>query len=193
MDFASGDAHLRISDADRAEARRLLERAVGEGMLTLDEFTERLDVVLAARTRGDLAAVFADLPLRVTREVVSAEPTVLRGRMTSVSRRGKWVAPPRIVLDTRICETTLDFRSATLQHPVVAIHVDDYCSTTEIILPDDATANIDAMRAVAGSVTVNVSTAPPSPRLHVVVDGRVRMGSVTVRHAFGAALRRAFR
>lgn len=190
VDSRGGDAHLRISDADRAEARRLLERAVGEGMLTLDEFTERLDVVLAARTRGDLTAVFGDLPLGA---VAPVQPLVLRGRMTSLSRRGQWVAPPRIVLDTRMCDTTLDFRSATLRAPVVSIHVDDYCSSTEIIVPDDATANLNAVRSVAGSVTVSVDTAPPSPRLHVVVDGRVRMGSVTVRRAFGAALRRAFR
>lgn len=182
------DAHLRISDADRAEARRVLERAVGEGMVTLDEFTDRLDVVLAARTRGDLAAVLGDLPL-----VTPAEPLVLRCRMTSLTRRGQWVAPPRITLDTRLCDTTLDFRTAVLRHPVARIHVDDYCSSTEIILPDDATANLDAVRAVAGSVTVSVDTAPPSPRLHIVVEGRVRMGSVTVRHPFGAALRRAFR
>lgn len=187
------DGHLRISDADRAEARRRLEQAVGEGMLTLDEFTERVDTVLAARTRGDLTVVLSDLPLGAAGEVAPAEPMVLRGRMTSLSRRGQWAAPPRIVLDTRMCDTTLDFRSATLQHPVVAIQVDDYCSATELILPDDATANLDAVRAVAGSITVSVDTAPPSPRLHVVLDGRVRMGSMTVRHGFGAALRRAFR
>ncbi|MGE2716353.1 DUF1707 SHOCT-like domain-containing protein [Mycolicibacterium litorale] len=190
MDPASDDAHLRISDADRAEARRLLEQAVGEGMLTLDEFTERVDTVLAARTRGDLADVLRDLPLGVAN---TTEPMVLRGRMTSLTRRGQWVVPPQIRLDTRMCDTTLDFRSATLQRPVVAIHVDDYCSSTSIILPDDATANVESVRTVAGSVTVSVDTAPPSQRLHVVVDGRVRMGSVTVRHPFGAALRRAFR
>ncbi|BCI55301.1 hypothetical protein NIIDNTM18_45790 [Mycolicibacterium litorale] len=195
MDSGTGDAHLRISDADRAEARRLLERAVGEGMLTLDEFTERVDIVLAARTRGDLAAVLGDLPLdaQKTTALEPTEPMVLRGRMTSLTRRGRWVAPPRILLDSRMCDTTLDFRSAVLQSPVVSIHVDDYCSSTEIILPDDATANLDAVRATAGSVTVSVDTSPPSQRLHVVVDGRVRMGSVTVRHPFGAALRRAFR
>jgi hypothetical protein len=190
VDLAGDDANLRISNTERAEARRVLEQAVGEGMLTLDEFSERIDVVLAARTRGELAAVVRDLPLGAVNAV---EPMVLRGRMTSLTRRGQWVAPPRIVLDTRMCDTTLDFRSATVQRPVVAIHVDDYCSSTEIILPDDATADVHAVETVAGSATSRVATSPPSPRLHVVVDGRVRMGSVTVRHAFGAALRRALR
>lgn len=163
-------------------------------MLTLDEFTERVDIVLAASTRGDLAAVLADLPLGAAREVVAptTEPLLLRGRMTSLARRGHWAAPPRMRVDTRMCETTLDFRAASLEGPVVNIDVDDYCSSTEIILPDDATATTE-VETVAGSVTVTVAAAPQSPRLHVVVRGRVRMGSVTVRHPYGAALRRLLR
>lgn len=194
--MGTGDAHMRISDADRAAVRLILERAVGEGMLTLDEFTERVDDVLAARTRGELEPVLRDLPVaRLTGQApvpvpAAGEPLVLRGRMTSLSRKGRWTVPPRIALNTRLCDTTLDLRSAVLQSPVVEITVDDYCSSTEIILPDDATADIGGIDTVAGSATVRVAAAPPSPRLHVVVRGRVRMGSVTVRHPFGAALRR---
>ena len=34
----------RASDADRAAVTKILEHAVGQGMLTLDEYTERVDV-----------------------------------------------------------------------------------------------------------------------------------------------------
>lgn len=190
-----GDAHVRISDADRASARHLLERAVGEGMITLEEFTERLDVALVARTRGDLEPVLGDLPLRPSaggrpEPVPSGAAVVLRGRMTSLVRRGPWPAPGRLHLNTRMCDTTLDFRAAVLHTRVVELTVDDYCSSTQIVLPDDATADADGLETVAGSATVHVATAPPSARLHLVVRGRVRMGSVTVRHPFGVALRR---
>ncbi len=40
----------------------LLQRAVGQGMLSLGEFTERMDTALAAKTRGELNAVLVDLP-----------------------------------------------------------------------------------------------------------------------------------
>jgi hypothetical protein len=40
----------------------MLEKHVASGRLTLDEYTERVDRVLACRTHGDLAAVTADLP-----------------------------------------------------------------------------------------------------------------------------------
>lgn len=62
MDSGPND-HLRVSDAERAEVGHLLERAVAEGMITLDEFSERYDTALAARTRGELNAVLADLPM----------------------------------------------------------------------------------------------------------------------------------
>ncbi|MBO0680123.1 DUF1707 domain-containing protein [Mycolicibacterium sp. S2-37] len=196
----TGDGHMRISDADRNAVRVILERAVGEGMLTLDEFTERVDAVLAARTRGELDPVLRDLPVqRLSGQVPAAriggpapatEPVELKGRMTSLTRRGQWTAPPRIQLNTRACDTTLDFTSATLHSAVVELVIDDYCSSTQIILPDHATADLNRVETVAGSATLKVAAVPPSPTLHLIVRGRVRMGSVTVRHPFGATLRR---
>ena len=55
---------LRISDADRAAAVDLLSEQYAEGRLTRDEFDERSDAVWSAKTRGDLAPVFVDLPVR---------------------------------------------------------------------------------------------------------------------------------
>lgn len=92
--------------------------------------------------------------------------------------------------ETRLCSTTLDFTSAVLPSRVVEILVDDYCSSTEIIVPTAATADLNGVNAVAGSATVKVRTSPPSDHLHLIVRGRVRMGSVTVRHPFGSWLRR---
>lgn len=178
---------LRISDADRTAVSRLLERAVGQGMLSLDEYTERVDAVLAARTRRDLDAVMADLPMTAQPAV---EPQVVRSWMSSITRRGQWTVPPRLRLVTRMCSTTLDFTSAVLQHPVVHIDVDDYFGSIELILPDGATADLDGVANLAASTTVKVTGSPPSHRLHVVVTGRVRFGSLTARHPFGTTLRR---
>ena len=53
---------LRISDADRATALDLLSEQYAVGRLDKDEFDERSDAVWSAKTQGDLAPVFADLP-----------------------------------------------------------------------------------------------------------------------------------
>ena len=174
---------------------RLLERAVGQGMLTLDEFSERIDLTLAARTRGELAAVVADLPGSDLPQHATSMPATaekLRGWMSSVSRRGQWTVPPRLALNTRMCDTTLDFSNATLQSGTVVLDIDDYCSSTDLILPDRATADLNGVETFAGSTTVKVPYGPASERLHLVVRGRVRFGSVTARYPLGTALRRMF-
>ncbi|BBX32029.1 MULTISPECIES: DUF1707 SHOCT-like domain-containing protein [Mycolicibacterium] len=187
MDSGPND-HLRVSNADRAKVGQLLERAVAEGMITLDEFSDRYDAALAARTRGELSVVVADLPL--VSPQVARPPEVLRGRMSSIVRRGQWNVAPTLQLNTRLCSTTLDFTSAVLAGPVVTVLIDDYCSSTELIVPASATADLNGVDAVAGSATVKVRTSPPSRELHLIVRGKVRMGSVTVRHAWGSWLRR---
>jgi uncharacterized membrane protein len=56
---------LRLSDADRDEAIDRLSEHYAAGRLDKDEFDERSDAVWTAKTRADLAPVFADLvPLR---------------------------------------------------------------------------------------------------------------------------------
>ncbi|WP_442912715.1 DUF1707 SHOCT-like domain-containing protein [Kutzneria sp. CA-103260] len=46
-----------VADAERERALRLLEMAVGHGMLSVEEFTASNDLVLAAATVSDLEAV----------------------------------------------------------------------------------------------------------------------------------------
>ncbi len=55
---------LRLSDADREAAVDLLGEQYAVGRLSRDEFDERSDAVWSARTRGDLAPIFADLPVQ---------------------------------------------------------------------------------------------------------------------------------
>ncbi|MCF6387530.1 DUF1707 domain-containing protein [Mycobacterium sp. MBM] len=188
--------HLRVSNADRAHVSGLLERAVADGMITLDEFAERTDAALAARTRGELRAVLVDLPdmnlpgERAPLARSSARPELLGGWMTSIVRRGPWTAAPVIELNTRMCSTRLDFTSATLPGPVIEVNIDDYLSSTELIVPPGATADLNGVDAIAGSATVKVRNVAQADQLHIIVRGKVRMGSLTVRHPFGSWLRR---
>jgi len=59
---------LRASDAEREHHAELLREHAAQGRLTVDELDERLDRVFAARTRGELAPVVADLPAASPRE-----------------------------------------------------------------------------------------------------------------------------
>ena len=52
----------RVSDAERAAVQERLRSAVGAGQLELHEFDERAKTLWAAKTRGELQRVTADLP-----------------------------------------------------------------------------------------------------------------------------------
>ncbi|NUT96516.1 MAG: DUF1707 domain-containing protein, partial [Saccharothrix sp.] len=47
----------RVSDAEREHVVGVLQKAIGRGLITLDEFTERADTALAAKTREQLNTV----------------------------------------------------------------------------------------------------------------------------------------
>ena len=56
------DVQMRASDDDRQRVIDDLQQHTTAGRLSLDEFSERVGLVLAARTLDDLAAVTRDLP-----------------------------------------------------------------------------------------------------------------------------------
>jgi hypothetical protein len=56
------DDELRASDAERSATAELLRRHHAEGRLDTAELEERIERCYAAKTRGDLAALTADLP-----------------------------------------------------------------------------------------------------------------------------------
>lgn len=56
--------NVRVGDGERDAAAQSLGEHYAAGRLERDEYDQRLDVVLAARTRGELARVFRDLPAR---------------------------------------------------------------------------------------------------------------------------------
>ncbi|OZC89043.1 hypothetical protein CH254_10590 [Rhodococcus sp. 06-412-2C] len=210
---------LRVSDAEREHVGQLLQRAVGQGMLSLGEFTERMDTALASKTRGELNSVLVDLPgMHLAEEhgpapKPFAAPTpqqpprrvvqehwghgggasdTLRGTMSTITRKGPWNVPPSLRVSTRMSTVTLDFTQAVMSTQVVEVHVDDYCSTVTLIVPTEATVDLNGVDTVAGSATNKVRTGPPYGPLHLVVSGKVRLGSVTAKHPFGSSIRRMF-
>jgi hypothetical protein len=56
------DPNLRIGDADRERASSRLGQAFTLGYLSVEDYQDRLDQALQARTGGDLRALTADLP-----------------------------------------------------------------------------------------------------------------------------------
>jgi hypothetical protein len=53
---------IRLSDAEREAAAADLGEHFAQGRLTADEHAERVEQVWAAKTRGEVAPIFRDLP-----------------------------------------------------------------------------------------------------------------------------------
>ena len=58
----SQDANLRIADSERENALTVLGEHMSAGRLNIDEYGERSAQVSTAKTRGELRALFSDLP-----------------------------------------------------------------------------------------------------------------------------------
>jgi hypothetical protein len=202
---------LRVSDAEREHVGRILQRAVGQGLITIAEFTERMDTAMGARTRGELNSVLIDLPgIQVPGQPyppppgygpppggaygsaaeTSSAPTLITGTMSSIARRGTWEVPGALALRTRFCSTTLDFNRAVVHTQFVHIDIDDFCSSATFILPPEATADCDGIESFACLVDSKVRTRPQQGAHHFVVRGRIKFGSLTVRYPYGTTFKR---
>lgn len=179
---------MRIGDADREHIAALLQRAVGQGMLTLDEFSDRMDAAMAARTRGELDAVVADLPGTRPAEQTAAAP--LHATMSSIKRSGTWLVPELVTVRSRLSSVGLDFTQADIRTPVVTIEFDDICSTIDIVVPEDFTADVSALRCTGSSANSKVPAGPPAGRVHLVVRGKLRFSELTVKQPFGTRVRK---
>ncbi|MEU7525801.1 DUF1707 domain-containing protein [Saccharothrix sp. NPDC042600] len=77
---------MRASDAEREVVQQLLHRAHADGSLDLAEFDERVVAVWRAKTRGELAALTADLPQVVERPLPPPPPVRVKPRGPSAMK-----------------------------------------------------------------------------------------------------------
>ena len=164
----------------------LLQKAIGQGLITLDEFTERTDRALAARTRSELNTVLIDLPGMThkdteSRDVPAAKPRLeLRNTMSKLRRTGRWVVPRELVVRNKMGACDLDFTEARIEHDVVDIEFDVTAGSVKILVPQHSTVDVDDLQLAAGKLE-NKATRGSSAGPRFVLKGIVRAGSVTIK------------
>jgi Domain of unknown function (DUF1707) len=182
---------IRIGDADRERAAGRLHRALAEGRITVAELDERLTVVYAARYESDLAPPLADLPPDAAAAPVPVTPAgpalVLKAGMSTIKRTGRWSVPARLRVQSGMGSVVLDFCDADNPHPVVEIELDLGAGSARLLVPDDATANVDDLVPGMGTIRSKVPSRPRPGAPHFVVHGRTAMGSVTIRRRYRIA------
>lgn len=175
---------LRVSDAEREHVVGMLQKAIGRGLLTLDEFTERTDTALAAKTRGELNAVLVDLPGLTHQDPDSPmheKPVELRANMSTLKRDGAWTVPRELIVRNRLGSTELDFTEAIIDHDEVRITLHCGGGVVRILLPERASVDTDAVQMTAGNVKNKAGRGGGRPRF--VLAGSITAGSLEVRRA----------
>jgi hypothetical protein len=174
-------SELRVSDADRNGTMRRLHNAVALGLIDITEFEERSSHVSYARAHHELHTLVADLPGPGAIVTSAADRVELRGWAGSLKRQGEWTVPTRLALVRRMGSVELNLVKARFAGPVVVIELDMRCGSVEIRLPESASASIDDVQVYGGSASDRRKAAPAEGRPHVVLTGRVVLGSVKIK------------
>ncbi|MDA2948249.1 MAG: DUF1707 domain-containing protein [Actinomycetota bacterium] len=176
-----GAPAMRVSDADRSGTLRRLHNAVALGLIDIGEFEERAVQVSGARQPADLEALVVDLPGPGAIASSATDRLELRGWMGSLRRSGEWTVPTRLALVRRVGSVDLDLTRARFAGPVVVIELDMVRGSLSLRLPEGASASVDDVIVYGGSARDRRKDPPADGRPHVVLTGRVVMGSVNIR------------
>jgi hypothetical protein len=178
---------VRASDAEREAVADRLNGAVGEGRLTLEEFTDRVGAAYAARTHGELEVLVTDLPAgsastpRATLAPVAASsPAPIQTIVGAIKRRGRWRLAADTALGVAVGAIKLDFRGADLAAPVVSVCARTVVGAIKVWVPHGVRVEVEGMTAV-GTRTVEESNLPPHvdvPTLRLRLD--TGLGTVKV-------------
>jgi hypothetical protein len=171
---------LRASDADRDQVIDLLAQAAAEGRLTLEEYSERSETALAARTQGELAVLTADIPASPARADTGTAAEKMTAVLGNESRKGPWVVPPRLTVRSVLGDCHLEMQDAVIHQRVTIIDATVRLGSVTIFVPDGIEVRMTG-RAVLGAKSSDLRRAPRPGAPVIEVRCDVLLGSVTVR------------
>jgi uncharacterized protein DUF1707 len=176
---------LRASDADRDRAASVLNGAMAEGRLTVDEHADRLDALYAAKTHAEIVPLLDDLPSRTTAAppaTPSGEVSHIVAILSGATRKGSWTVPPAMNVVTILGGVELDFREATLPAGEITLSAVCVLGGMEITVPPEMHV-IDNGVAILGGREVTAdsdeSVQPGAPVLRI--SGFCLLGGVEVK------------
>jgi hypothetical protein len=170
---------VRASDAERNQTIEVLAAACAEGRLSLEEYSERSEAALAARTVGDLSGMTADLPAH-SRAAAVPVPVEITAVLGNESRKGPWVVPAHLTVRSVLGDCHLEMQQAVIRQHVTTIDATVRFGSMTIFVPDGLDVRMTG-RAVLGAKSSELSGEPRPGAPVIVVHCDVFCGAITVR------------
>jgi hypothetical protein len=174
-----GSSPLRASDADRDQTLEALGAASAEGRLSLEEYSQRSEAALVARTLSELTGLTADLPALPQRDP-AAVPVEMTAVLGNESRKGPWVVPAHLTVRSVLGDCHLEMQQAVIRQHVTTIDATVRFGTITIFVPDGIDVRMHG-RAVLGAKSSQLRGEPQPGAPVIVVNCNVFCGAVTVR------------
>jgi hypothetical protein len=152
---------LRASDADRERVVAVLAEAAGDGRLTLEEHSERVQRAYRARTLGELAGLTKDLVPPGAQPLQLDDSRTVTAFFTTVRREGRWVMPDRLSVTAVGGQVVLDLREALLQGMYTIVHATLVGGSLHMLVPEGVSVRVTASRQ-SGRVAEDLAP-PPGP------------------------------
>lgn len=170
---------VRASDADRDRTVEALAGASAEGRLSLEEYSQRSEAALVARTLGELTILTADLPAPSPGAAVPV-PTQITAVLGNESRKGPWVVPAHLSVRSVLGDCHLEMQQAVIRQHVTTIDATVRFGSMTIFVPDGIDVRLNG-RAVLGAKSSELRGEPQPGAPVIVVNCDVLCGAVTVR------------
>jgi Domain of unknown function (DUF1707)/Cell wall-active antibiotics response 4TMS YvqF len=185
---------IRASDAERDATVERLSAATGEGRLTLEEFSQRMEQATAARTRAELDRLVTDLPAAT--EATVATGTAVAGQAPAgpswhvspvggLRVYGPWRMDRHVVVISVVGGTRLDLSQAQLAAPEVTLTKMSLVGGVWVAVPPGVRVEVSGFSLVGGTrIEGGPEPGPGAPTVHIrafsLVGGvRVRRGGLT--------------
>jgi len=176
---------MRASDQEREQAVDMLRDAAGEGRLTFEELTDRVESALQATTRGELERLTDDLPVASAPAAPAArrELAAQTHRSTvfgDVRRSGTWTVPEHSSWKTCFGDVVLDLREAHVTAAVMNIEARTIFGDVQLLVPEGVAIDV-LSKTLFGSVRQEAGEVAPAGAARVTLVGGTVFGDVRVR------------
>jgi hypothetical protein len=188
---SESDESLRVSDAERDVTLRALGDHAAVGRLTLDELEERSGQVLAAKTRGELAALTSDLPVEGAQGSRSASAPARDAQpkrpvrwmvaiMGGSHRRGRFRAVGSINAVAIMGGDEIDLREAEIEGGELTLNLVAIMGGANIYVPDSVDLEVGGFSLMGGHEEVGreIRPRPGAPAVRIRVYNL--MGGATI-------------